>query len=231
MAARRKSPLKLTVERDAPQPTPTRDAYVQACSRRMSTAYEGAEQSVARLEDNVQVGRRYLAECYPRLIAAQLKLANLEKPPGELDALQREAFAAEYDKLLQVPLIESVKVSGEHIIAHTDMIDIHTPGGTFRIGKFSISINIQTGHVTLTNKTGCIQCGTDGYKWHHPHVGSVWRSGICWGNCGSAIIELCAKHEYAVAVTIIVEWLQNFKYWMDRPEWITQFPKLKENTP
>ena len=218
---------------DAPtQADPMRDAYVQACAKRMCIDYDKVMRDVDYAANYV---RRYAEELQKyclRLTAAQLRLANMEVPSMELDALQRAAFATEYDKLCELPLVERVECTKDALTVHTGMIYIDIPThydgkGThaYKIGKFAVRIPLDAIYdIALENRKppkGCRGCR----GWHHPHIGRS-ATDICWGNVQGAIQTLHAKREYAALCSIILEWLQTFGYWGDHMDWIEHYPKV-----
>jgi hypothetical protein len=167
-------------------------------------------EKVRELEATLQTSARQMARLERRLTQADRRLAALERDPAT-----PEALGAEVDRLAALPGIADVRIGESVVYLFTDLISVEYQGCRFRLGRFRIDLHFD-GRVFLRNLT-------DRYRtYDHPHVEG---GRPCLGNIRDWIRDLLAQREFAIAATVLLQYLHT----VNQADWrqeVTCWPKV-----
>lgn len=179
-----------------------RERYVQVCSNR-------AEREIQNTRAEISASQRRLAELYPTILQYERNLVKLQRRLEYLlqsDLDFKEQLRTEFDKIVALPWVESIKISDRTISVTTT--EVRIPGETVEvpIGKFRIEVHPELG-VYFYNISP--EMRADGYFGaHHPHVYPDGRP--CLGDFGRPITEALASLHLDVALQLAWQFLSQY---------------------
>lgn len=151
---------------------------------------------------------------------------------GATDAANQAQMA--WVAMQERPQIESVSFVAPNLTIKTVGLDIEHPatGETGYLGKFTITLNIQTGGVKLKNEDNA----KSGYD--HPHI---YMGRPCFGEMGNTIMEFTRRGQLLDAVDMVFvflgsvnlqdDWSRSLAFWigdqLERP--VTEDAELVED--
>lgn len=172
------------------------ETYVKLCSLSLNKDLRDAEAAIRSTEEEIEGMIRQIAESQRQLFMARAKVLHFQAYTKN----REEYWKNEYQKLMEHPDVESVKISKGCIKVKTHRII--SVGGKYRalLGPFFIFMSLggevrcrPSSHAPIRN--GCC----------HPHI----RKGgnICWGNMSGQMGKLIGEYEFGVAITLMIEFL------------------------
>jgi len=184
---------------------------------------EGATADLSNLRDDIgndirtlNSHERMATQLRDRLREKQQRLDLLIKQSGAHDAAKAAAEA--FEAMGHHGQIDSVKFAGTKLTVQTTGLDIEHPvtGQTAYLGQFTITLDIQSGGITVKNNDN----PRNGYD--HPHV---FIGSPCFGEMDSTIMELTRAGQLLGAVEMIFvflssvnvrdDWGRSLSYWME----------------
>lgn len=183
----------------------SRKLYVEVCTGRhdrvlkdTAAAIKNTEQEVTKIQKSLVSNTRLLDENRRKL--KQLKAMRPDK----------KLYSKEFDKILAMPDVKEVIISGQKISVFTKRIYI-AHGRTLRdIGNFRIDIFSDNGYIKFYNLTRRSK-NEDGGEYencHHPHVNC--DGDPCLGNIEEAVPALIAEYQFAVVTILAIQYLQSY---------------------
>jgi hypothetical protein len=134
-------------------------------------------------------------------VAAESELYRVEAAPT--DELGRE-----FDALLRIPKVKDVKVTRDHIVVSTDILNCTDPRDrvAHEIGAFEIFIPVnQNNAVIWKNMTRRVD--GDYRNMNAPHVNNEGLA--CLGNVKDVFPALIAKREFAAAIEVAIAFVES----------------------
>lgn len=177
-----------------------RAAYVELCSKRWDSIKKNAREEHAKLKDSVGRLQRDMIDQIRRLQDAE-RVMNAHDRAEDY----RASYAKEFDRLLGMKQIEDVLFRGNSFIAQTkDLVAIDNRTKLrHHLGKFTITINTETGDVRMMNKTRQVEA--HGGKCQAPHVFSNGNS--CFGTIQSTVAQMVATQEFSALIQLLIGFL------------------------
>lgn len=179
-------------------------------SRRLWVNYFSSELKSQKnqLQETVSRCRSHLSELGQRINQAQKELADSQKKlsicekgyeqkKGQTD----KDCLREFDRILSLPKVITIKIKNETLKVFTDTIYINYNMGRYEIGKFSIEVNMRDNSIFIHNL-----CSTHPNNYYHPYAKN---GNFCWGNMYNAIFSALYKKEYNVALIYILKAMQS----------------------
>ena len=181
-----------------------RERYVQVCSSRAALEIQNT-----RAEINASQSR--LAELYPTILQYERNLVKLQRRLEYLlksDLDFKEQLRTEFDKIVALPWVESIKISNRTISVTTT--EVRIPGETVEvpIGRFRIEVHPELGVYFYNISPGMRSEGD--YGAHHPHVYHDGKP--CLGDFGRPITEALASLHLDVALQFAWQFLNQYNY-------------------
>jgi len=187
--------------------------YVEACRQQYKMFIRKIEANLADQESTQVNLQKQLIAIIRNADDSRRQLLQIKQREQSDVAI----FEAEYNKLVSLDGVESVRASEDMVIIDTGHIYITTkvPNGgqkkvTFDIGKFRIEIylNGQDGGIKFFNTT---RKGTgDDFNIQHPHIN---KNGIpCLGNIKEIIAQLIAEYQFAAIALLALEYLETVNF-------------------
>ena len=178
-----------------------RERYVQVCSNRTALEIKNAQAEIS-------AGQSRLAELYLSVLQYERDMIKLQR---RLDYLLQSSFdfkeqlRKEFDKIVELPWVESIKVSR---IVSVTTTEVRIPGETVEvpIGKFRIEVRPEMG-VYFYNISPGMRANED-LGAHHPHVYSDGRP--CLGDFGRPIASALASLHLDVALQLAWQFLNQY---------------------
>jgi hypothetical protein len=178
----------------------SREAYVKECGRRIQKAFEETQKS---LQDSVRQHEEY-SKGLTEAIRAETNLRRTLEQLGEAWNNQALQFGQEFDRLLAVSKVKTVKVEDGKISVFTEHLYTNRlkKDGTIReLGEYRIDIPTSGGSPKFYNLTRQID------KYHHPHQQDDGYP--CLGNIKEGIAKLAGAYEYSVVAQIMIQFLES----------------------
>lgn len=193
--------------------------YVKECEKRIASSIASARTDIRKHENTIEKCQLDITKSVRLLADSRKKLEQLENSSDEVE----KRFAAEFERLRQMPGVANVTVADGIISVFTENIAIPFDGMVYDIGKFRIDIltSGEDGGVRCFNLTRNIG------DFCHPHVRD--NGYCCLGNIASGVAKLIGEYEYAVLAQIMIQYLQN----VNPDSWyasIDNWPKVKKPT-
>jgi len=198
-----------------------RERYVQVCSSRAALEIQNAQAELSAVQ-----GR--LAELYPTILQYERNLVKLQRRLEYLlqsDLDFKEQLRTEFDKIVALPWVESIKVSNRTISVTTT--EVRIPGETadlcqsagwvvsvvgnkveVPIGRFRIEVHPEHG-IYFYNISPGMRADGD-YGAHHPHVYHDGKP--CLGDFGRPITEALASLHLDVVLQLAWQFLNQYNY-------------------
>lgn len=199
--------LIASINKDNPK---TQEEWIK-CRRLERLTFEKQQ-----LELNIQEIRSELSSLGPKVEGCQRNLASAE---ARLEAVSHaiekrtaekktdEELRTEFDKLLQFPLVEAVKIEEEEIKVFTGTICVSFDGQRYEIGNFLIRIGtVDEGYVIITNL-----CTTSDRGYNHPYQldNHEWRlDKTCFNELTDNIKQLLREKDYPPLIVVVLQILQ-----------------------
>jgi len=176
----------------------SRAAYVRECGRRLQSTIEATRKSIEQAE-------RTIRDCQKQITEAVRAQAGFRKKLEQLlisSAAAEKQFADEFDKLLQVPGVSSVRVADGVVQVFTDQVYIEYDGRTYDIGKFRLDIYTSgsNGGVRAFNLTRTVG------DYAHPHIKKNGQ--CCLGNIADGVAKLIGEYQYSVLAQVMLQYLR-----------------------
>ena len=179
-----------------------REHYIQVCSNRTALEIKNAQAEIS-------AGQSRLAELYLSVLQYERDMIKLQR---RLDYLLQSSFdfkeqlRTEFDKIVALPWVESIKISDRTISVTTT--EVRIPGETVEvpIGKFRIEVRPELGIYFHNISPGMRADGDFGA--HHPHVYSDGRP--CLGSFVRPITEALASLHLDVALQLAWQFLNQY---------------------
>jgi len=177
-----------------------RREYVRECMKRIdfqqkeiSKAIDANEKALNEVSQNIVAYTRALEEYYE-------KRRHLESVGKEKEDL----FRSEYDKLLQLPKVQKVRVEDGCVSVYTTTIFFEYKNRTYELGDYRIDI-YSNGTLHIENER--VRELTNQTRFEHPHVFNDGGQNVCLGNIRDGVFQLIGRYEYAVAAQILIDFL------------------------
>jgi len=185
-------------EREAQRRLASRRNYLHLCSNQRQRALNDLRDSQQRAERDVRIYRGDLIRSLRDEASFRQQLAVIESRSEDVAQLE-----AEYEKLWQIKGVTDIQVFDGSIIVTTEHLNtVPLSDGSIRdLGVYKIVIRVESGRVTAHNETRRVN------EYSHPHQHSDGE--LCLGNITEGIIKLVAAYEFAAAISILIEFLQN----------------------
>lgn len=180
--------------------------YVELCRECQLKHVANAKKSVAQYADAIEQAQIRLTE----LVREQKGwLADLNHRGDDLELSTKE-YALEFEKLAEIPGVETALVDGECLEIYTKNITLPFKDKTYDIGKFKIVINMRLGSVKGRNLTRQIKkpSAPDANSYNHPFINA--GGDCCFGNIVDSVNKLFGEYQYGIAVNIIMQWLESY---------------------
>ncbi len=153
-----------------------------------------------------------------------LKAAKQEKDiESKIALVDPEKTAEEFEKILNLPLVEAVEISDESNVVniYTKKVFIDYNGKRFEIGNFLISLNIRYHSKDIKNLTS-----TTNYTRHHPYNSRDFSTSFCFGKTDAVIYKALSDNNILLATALILQALQTGEG--DSTEKIDYWRKVKK---
>lgn len=192
---------KLTGDTRAADPLQTaRNSYIQMCSIREARARSAALAELAVLKHQLTAAQDEFAHRSRHAFVSALK--------GDDD--RQSKFSEQFESLLAVNKVESVRVCRGSIFAYTSSLCAVCPetGASHQLGRFLIEINTSgtAGGVRWYNLTGTVSVSSDLESLHAPRVNP---DGSAFANeTSETLLELIAMFEFATALELAIQFVE-----------------------
>lgn len=185
----------------------SRRRYAEKCTKRLKNKKQEYEEKIKSDEEEMKKISRRLVELNRNIDENKRMIFGLDDKENHL-----ERYEKEYDKLLELPLVNKVLVKENTITVFTDTIYLPYEGEIYEMGKYQI--NFEERRVRIINERPIFDPhhGNQGEWFHHPHVFEKDGSNTCLGNITVGIRELVGKYEYAIATQVLIDFLHTCKY-------------------
>lgn len=177
-----------------------RGIYVVECGRRLQKAFKETQRS---LEESVRK-----QEEYSKLLTESIRAeANLRRKLEQLAEVQKNSvpqFGQEFDRLLMVPKIKTVRVQEGMLSVFTEYLYTNRlkKDGTVReLGEYRIDVPTAGGTPKIFNLTRTVG--------GHPHPHHAENNEPCLGNIKEGIAKLVGAYEYSVVAQILIQFLES----------------------
>jgi len=153
-----------------------------------------------------------------------LKATKQEKDiESKIALVDPEKTAEEFEKILNLPLVEAVEISDESNVVniYTKKIYINYGGKMFEIGNFLISLDMAYRAKEIRNLTN-----TTNYTRHHPYNSSDFSTSFCFGKTDAVIHKALSENNILLATALILQALQTGEG--DSTEKIDYWRKVKK---
>ena len=197
-----------------------RSRYAHYCSQRLTRERDQISRALIDGEERVRRLQRDLVETIRQRNEDQTRMNYLD------NASEGVNHEEEFDRLLELAHIIKVTISGDTLIAVTDMIKAVDPRTevVHLVGRVKISIRMSSGYVNIRNLSWLVN------GMNAPHV---FNSGEpCLGNIGSILPELVGRYDFAAALMVIIQYLESVNvndsagvkthYWPIDPEYAAE---------
>ena len=143
-----------------------------------------------------------IEEAQREILKATKRKEDVEKAIASVDP---EKTAEEFEKILNLPLVEAVEMSDDSnvINIYTKKIFIDYNKKRFEIGNFLIGLDVRRGFKSIENLTN-----TTNYDRHHPYNSYDFSTSFCFGKTDSLISEALESNDILLATTLILQALQ-----------------------
>ncbi|MCK5320149.1 hypothetical protein KAJ61_02040 [Candidatus Parcubacteria bacterium] len=142
-----------------------------------------------------------VSQTQKKLADSQKKLSICEKGYEQKKGQTDRDCLGEFDRILSLPKVITIKIENEILKVFTDIIYINYNMGRYEIGKFSIEVNMRDNSIFIRNL-----CSTHPNNYYHPYAES---GNFCWGNMYSAIFNALNRKEYNIALIHILKAMQS----------------------
>lgn len=179
-----------------------RERYVQICSSR-------TELEIKNAQAEISAGQSRLAELYLSILQYERDMVKLQRRLDYLlqsDIDFKEQLRKEFDKIVALPWVESIKISDRTISVTTTEVRILGETVEVPIGKFRIQVRPDLGIYFYNISPGMRAQGD--YGAHHPHVYSDGKP--CLGDFGRPITEALASLHLDVALQLAWQFLSQY---------------------
>jgi hypothetical protein len=184
------------VKKDKKAIAKTKTAYIVLCNDRKNKELNDSKKEFAQLQI-------ILETCSEKIIQTTRKLQLLEAKIGGIEERDdSKRHATEFDNLLTLPHVKKVEIDDRGVVVTTNTIYLEYKGDTYEMGDYTIIFNNKG--FKITNLRAAELTGEP--RMHHPHVNT--RVGTCLGNIHHGVLLLIANHQYDIATTVIIEFLQ-----------------------
>lgn len=181
-----------------------REAYILECHKRFEKTLNGTKDAIKQGHDRIAQLQQELVRAIRETQGKELKLEQLQS--AQCDQIER--YGVEYDRLLTVKKVKSVRISDGEVKVFTDTLFCTDPRSDLchEIGAFEIRIPTNgSGGVRWFNLTRRV----DGYKDQQsaPHI---WSDGsACLGNTQEIFPELIASYEFATVAMVAIQFVES----------------------
>lgn len=187
----------------SPETDKVREQYVRYCSKRVQREKDTIGNDLKNSENQVTQLQRQLVDAIRRVEILRARAQALKS----INADDRAKFVEEFDDLIKLHHIESVNIRGRTLRAYTDMIQVTDPRTDIKhdVGRMCISINMESGSVSMKNLSWQIHGMNEGMQ--APHV--FPNGAPCLGTLQNILPELTGKYEFPSALMVIVQYLES----------------------
>ena len=199
----------------------SQEAWIAACVKRFEKTLENTRQSIAQAAAATEKAQQEVVRQIRIRDGQERKLEQMEAARPQVV----EKYAAEFEKLAELPHVMRVAMEGNKISVFTDRIYCDHDGRRYDIGDFRIEVYMDgsNGGVRMFNLTRQVSAHSSGM--HAPHV---FRDGNpCLGNLKEAIPQYIGEYEYSVVVMLCVQYLQSVNVNDDAGKYISQWPVVE----
>lgn len=198
----------------------SKESYVDLCKKNIDSFKHLTDQNLEKTKNALNEARELFVKAN-RSFDVLLKKSSSSSLKDVKDH-----FSKQYDMMIANPYIEKLGLTNTKIIAHTVNIDAVVNGSKrtakYDIGKFKITIDIETGDVKFTNYTRRVQ----GYN--HPHIGVDGTP--CLGSARISMAEFASYHEYGALLDMAIAFLlqiNSFSTYTELEQWPERESKAK----
>ncbi len=202
----------------------SREEWARACSKRFEVTVGDTRRKIKAARAAYEEAQREVVEQIRICDGQERKLEQLEATRPQII----ERYAAEFDKLFDLPHITAVKVEDNVISVFTDRIYVEQGGSTYDIGNFRIDIYTDgsNGGVRMFNLTRRVNGSKE--KMHAPHV--FPNGEPCLGNLKEAIPQYIGAYEYSVVAMLAIQYLQSVNVDDMAGKYIDSWPKVQKES-
>lgn len=197
--------------------------YVKLCGGRRQRKIKELKDRIDNRQGHVKDYQKSLTSFMREINEKRLMLIGLENQKEGSDV-----YMSEYEKLISMPKIVSVDVSGDIVKIHTNNLYCENDGKTYDIGAFIIEVDTARSSVGWFNQTRVIRRGGDGNNMQAPHVGEDGRA--CYGNTGEIWPQLIANYEFSALAMVAIQFVESVNDTDDWGQYIVDYPLKKEVT-
>ncbi len=195
----------------------TRNSYIQICSNREAHARSAALAELAVLKHQLTDAQDAFA------LQSRNDFIRSLKSDEDL----RSKFAEQFERLLALDKVESVRVSRGNIFAYTNTLCAVCPetGASHQLGRFLIQLNTSgtAGGVRWFNLAGTVSVSSNLESLHAPRVNP---DGSAFANeTSETLLELIAMFEFATALELAIQFVET-ACTDERRAFIKQWPEI-----
>jgi hypothetical protein len=209
---------ELLIERSALVDSAQNDRFAQACAAQVRAFAKKPTDSAALVKSLASTEKAY-KELIRDTGVALAEVVRLSNAPEAM-------FGKEFDDLLRIAKVRSVKVTNSQILVDTNTIFCRNPSTNIlhRLGEYTIVLHFN-GAVQFLNKIGPVNLG-DRIRMHAPHVNA--EGNPCLGNTKDQFPELIRGRQYASAVQLAILFLESVNINDNWGRTLARFPVATE---
>jgi hypothetical protein len=171
--------------------------------RLAKTRLANSQSRLSGITTNIDNYKRELIKLGREQVALMVELKALESANGEANA----KVLREFERIAGMKHVVSYDITGTDLVFTTDTIVAEVNGKLYLMGKYSVSVNIETCNVKIMNLTPENRRKSYwGQGCQHPHVSNTGSP--CLGNIVNTIADLVVQNEWCGLVNLMLGYLK-----------------------
>ncbi len=177
--------------------------FVTLCAGRIDRQLADAKATAASADALITESSRRIADA----VRSKNDAAHLESTLTARKGAESETLGKEFDNLGRIKKLERVSFRGDKLVMTLDTMRVTDPRTQKRheVGKMEVTMDPARGEIMFKNKTRLVH-GME-QKMHAPHIFNTGRP--CLGSLSQALPKLISGYEFAVAIQMIIAFLES----------------------
>ncbi len=180
-----------------------RARFVTLCAGRIDRQLAEAKSAAVNADQVITEASRRIADA----VRSKNDAANLESTLTVRKGTESETLGKEFDNLGRIKKLNRVSFRGDKLVMSLDTMRVTDPRTKkqHEVGKVEVTMDPVRGEVFFKNKTRLVH-GMEQHM-HAPHVFGTGKP--CLGSLSQALPKLVSGYEFAVAIQMIIAFLES----------------------